>query len=220
MMKAIIFDLDGVIVSTDEYHYQAWKRLAEEEHIPYSREMNMLQRGVSRMESLEVMLKEICKSYTTEQKSEMAQRKNGYYVELIKNITSADILPGVSKFLGDCKNSRILCAIGSSSKNTAAILKGIGLYDFFDTIADGTMIKNSKPHPEVFLLAAEKLHVEPCYCIVVEDAEAGLKAAKAAGMIALAVGAAKGSPTADISVASLADIGATDLISGKMGTLL
>ena len=212
-LKAIIFDLDGVIVSTDEYHYLAWKRLAEGENIPYSRTVNERQRGVSRMESLEVLLEQAEKSYTKEEKAELAARKNGYYIEFINGIKPSDILSGVLNFIEAAKQCDILCAIGSSSKNTPAILQGVLLSGFFDAVADGNDIKNSKPHPEVFLLAAEKLGVDPVECAVIEDAEAGIVAAKAAGMFAVAVGGAYGNINADYSVHSLAELSVKTLIT-------
>jgi len=211
-MKAIIFDLDGVIVSTDEYHYLAWKQLADEENIPYSREVNMGQRGVSRMESLEVMLKNTDQAYTDEQKLEMASRKNGYYVELIKNINPTDKLEGVDSFLADLKEKGIKCAIGSSSKNAMPILRSIGMADFFDAVADGTKITNSKPDPEVFLLAAKLLDIVPEDCVVVEDANSGVEAAIACGMKVIAVGAAKDNSKADICVSNLSELKIEDTL--------
>lgn len=212
-IKGFIFDLDGVIVSTDEYHYLGWKRLAEEEHIPYSREVNKKQRGVSRMESLEAMLVHSDKSYSYEEKVEMANRKNGYYVELIQTIQPKDILPGVTDFIQQLKEKDIKCAIGSSSRNTMTILKGIGMDTVFDEIADGTQITHSKPDPEVFLLAAKKLHLDPADCVVIEDADSGIEAALAAGMRVIGVGAAKGNQKADLCAETLADISVDEVIS-------
>ena len=188
-VSAVVFDLDGVIVSTDHYHYLAWKRLAEEENIPYSIEVNQLQRGVSRMESLDIMLQNTNKPYTEKQKALMAERKNQYYITYIQKISPTDILEGVTDFLNELKQRNIQCAVASSSKNTAAILKGIGLDTFFDAVADGTQITNSKPDPEVFSLAANLLNLPPEACIAIEDAEAGIESAKAAGMTCIGIGA-------------------------------
>lgn len=204
-IEAFIFDLDGVIVSTDEYHYLAWKRMADEENIPFDRETNAFLRGVSRMESLDIILKKATKAYTDEEKLELATRKNEYYKEMIQKIQPSDKLPGVDAFLAGLRDRGIALAIGSSSKNTMAILKGIGMDDYFDAVADGTQIVNSKPDPEVFLLGAKLVHKDPATCVVVEDADAGIQAALAAGMGALAVGAAKDNPKAHLRAATLAD---------------
>ncbi|MDR3551986.1 MAG: beta-phosphoglucomutase [Clostridia bacterium] len=205
-MKGFIFDLDGVIVSTDEYHFAAWNMLAEREHIPYGREVNALQRGVSRMESLEILLRNAAKPYSDGEKQEMAAYKNSCYIRLIRNLRPGDILEGVERFLAESREKGIRCAVGSSSKNTAAILRSIGLDGFFDAVADGTMIRNSKPHPEVFLLAARLMDLAVQECAVFEDAASGIAAAKVAGMKAVAVGAAKDDPHADMGAQSLACI--------------
>ncbi|AEI40671.1 beta-phosphoglucomutase [Paenibacillus mucilaginosus] len=210
--KAVIFDLDGVIVSTDEYHYRAWKRLCEEEGIPFSREINERLRGVSRMESLDLILKGAAQVYSPEAKEELAARKNRYYVQLLQLLTPADILPGVTALLQELKDRGVGCAIGSSSKNTPFILEKIGLGGFFDAVADGNQIRRSKPDPEVFLLAAEKLGLRAEQCVVVEDAEAGIEAALAAGMKAAAVSAAANYPGAHVRGADLREIGVGQLL--------
>ena len=202
--KAIIFDLDGVVVSTDECHYLAWKKLADEEGIYFDRTINMRLRGVSRMESLEIVLERAEKAYAQEQKIEMAARKNGYYVEMIQTIDSSAILEGAVDFCNRMRDGGAKLAIGSSSKNTKLILKQIGLSDFFDAVADGNDIKNSKPDPEVFLCAAGKLGIAPKDCMVVEDADAGVEAALAAGMDVLAVGSAMGNKKATYRAENLA----------------
>ncbi len=186
--SAFIFDLDGVIVSTDNCHYEAWKMLADEEDIYFDRTINERLRGVSRMESLEIILERATKGYTEEEKVEMATRKNGYYVEKIGVLDESAILAGAVDFINEAKKKGIKVAIGSSSKNTKLILKQIGLTDAFDAIADGNDIKNSKPAPDVFLVAAQKLGIDPKDCMVVEDADAGVEAALSAGMDVLAVG--------------------------------
>ncbi|OOM70182.1 beta-phosphoglucomutase [Clostridium puniceum] len=196
-IKAVIFDLDGVIVSTDDYHYRAWKNMADSEGIYFDREINERLRGVSRMESLEIILEKVNKEYTNEEKIQMAEKKNSLYRELLEELTPMDILPGVRKVLETLKVNNIKIAIGSSSKNTPIILKKIGLNNYFDAVADGNEIKNSKPDPEVFLLAAEKLEINPEECLVVEDADAGVEAALAGNMKVLAVGYAANNPKAD-----------------------
>ena len=192
MIKAVIFDLDGVIVSTDDCHYEAWKKLADEEGIYFDRKINDRLRGVSRMASLEIVLERSEKAYTEEEKAELAERKNNYYREFIEKLTPNDILPGVMDNLEELKKNGIKIAIGSSSKNTPIILKQIGLDGYFDAVSDGNNISKSKPDPEVFLKAAEMLKIPPENCLVVEDADAGIEAGKKGGMKTLSVHGAKG----------------------------
>ncbi len=199
----VIFDLDGVIVSTDNCHYLAWKRMADEEGIPFDRKVNERLRGVSRMESLAIILERASRAYTQEEKLALAERKNGYYVQLIGQLTQNDILPGALDTLRLLKEQNVKVAIGSSSRNTPIILRQIGLSDAFDAIADGNAIRNSKPDPEVFLLAARLLGLAPANCLVVEDADAGVQAALAGGMRALGVGSAAANPTATFHSQSL-----------------
>lgn len=211
--KAVIFDLDGVIVSTDEYHYQAWKKMADEERIYFDRAINEKLRGVSRMESLAIILQKSSKTYTEEEKAGLAQRKNEYYRALLNNLTPDDILPGVLLVLQQLKERGIKIAIGSSSKNTPFILEKIGLGTYFDAVADGNEIKNSKPDPEVFLLAAKKLGVIPEKCVVVEDAEAGIEAALAGGMKAMGVGSASNYSRADYRIKDLSQVSIEKLLN-------
>ncbi|AIQ51286.1 beta-phosphoglucomutase [Paenibacillus sp. FSL R7-0331] len=212
MIKAVIFDLDGVIVSTDEYHYQAWKQISDAEGIPFDREANERLRGVSRMESLELILEKASKRYTEEQKLALAERKNVIYRELLNRLSKTDILPGVMKLITALQERHVLTAIGSSSKNTPVILNKIGLENVFDAVVDGNDIKNSKPDPEVFLLAAERLRISPEDCIVVEDAEAGIAAARAAGMKTVGVGAAAGLSGLTVAALSLEGVSVQKII--------
>ena len=205
-IQGVIFDLDGVIVSTDELHFRGWKQLADEEGIPFTRHDNERLRGVSRMESLEIILEKSKRAYSAEEKHAMAERKNRYYRDLLKHLTPADILPGVQNVLAGLKAKGVKMAIGSSSKNAVPILKAIGLADAFDAIADGTHIQRSKPDPEVFTLAGRKLGLHPDQCLVVEDAEAGVDAGLAAGMAVLAVGSAVKHPKATLAAPGLADL--------------
>lgn len=202
-LKAVIFDLDGVIVTTDECHYKAWKRMADELGIYFDKDINKRLRGVSRMESLEIVLEMADKTYNEEEKKNMAERKNGYYREFIKDLTPVDILPGVIKILNDLKVRGIKVAIGSSSKNCPTILEHIGLADYFDAVVDGNHIKKSKPDPEVFLLAAQSMDVVPEECLVVEDAEAGIESALSGGMKVLGVGSASNSCKATMTALNL-----------------
>jgi beta-phosphoglucomutase len=189
-IKAVIFDLDGVIVSTDEFHYRAWARFANEEGFPFSRDFNERFRGVSRAECLEIFLQENGRSASTEEKEEMLNRKNSYYREMLGDLSPCDILPNVIEVLSWLSEKKIPIAIGSSSKNTAQILEKIGLSDTFQAVVDGNQILRSKPDPEVFLLAAKQLQVAPENCLVVEDADAGVAAALSGGMVVLGVGSA------------------------------
>ncbi len=188
--KGVIFDLDGVICSTDELHYLAWKEIADRCQIPFDREMNDQLRGVSRMESLERILSHGRGEWTQEQKRRLAEEKNARYRELLGTLSEKDILPGVPETLQALRARGLALAIGSSSKNAVAILERLGLSGWFDAVADGTQIKRSKPDPEVFLLAAEKLGLPAADCLVVEDAQAGIQAAQAGGMDAASVGPA------------------------------
>jgi len=208
-IKAVIFDLDGVIVSTDECHYKAWKMLADEEGIYFDRTINERLRGVSRMESLEIVLEKAEKNYTDEEKTALAERKNNCYKEYIKSLTPDDILCGVMDNLEDLKAKGIKIAIGSSSKNTPIILKQIGLDNYFDAVSDGNNIKKSKPDPEVFVKAADMLYMPYNECLVVEDADAGIEAGKNAGMMTLAVNKAQGG---DIAVENLGKAKISELL--------
>jgi beta-phosphoglucomutase len=188
--KGIIFDLDGVIVSTDEYHYQAWKEVSDEYGIYFDYEINERLRGVSRMESVDIIMEKAERHYTEKEKTDFATRKNNVYRRLLSGLSSRDILPGVESALDLLAQRGVLLAIGSSSKNTPVILERIGLAERFQAISDGNHISKSKPDPEVFLLAANRLKLAPEDCLVVEDAVAGVTAALRAGMAVLAVGSA------------------------------
>lgn len=167
--KAIIFDLDGVICFTDEYHYQAWKALADSIDVPFDRTVNNRLRGVSRMASLEIILENAPQKYTPEEKEAFATKKNDLYRELLKNMSEKNLDERTKDVLTILRQRGYLLAIGSSSKNTPFILERIGLDHFFDVVVDGNCIQHSKPDPEVFLTAAERLHVAPVDCLVVED---------------------------------------------------
>ena len=201
--KAVIFDLDGVLVTTDDCHYLAWKKLADEENIYFDRDINERLRGISRMESLEIVLEKAEKQYSDDEKKEMAERKNSYYVSLVKEIDQSALIDGAIEFISDVKENSLKTAIGSSSKNTNLILSQTGIDSMFDAIADGNIIIKSKPDPEVFLKAAELLGIEPCDCLVCEDADAGVEAAISAGMDVLAVGYAKDNEKATYSAQNL-----------------
>ena len=204
--KGIIFDLDGVICSTDEYHYLAWKALADRLGIPFDRERNNLLRGVSRMASLDIILEKSGKTYTEEEKAAFAEEKNTLYRELLGRMSPADLSGDVKNTLEALRKTDLKLAIGSSSKNTPFILERIGLKDFFDAVADGNCITHSKPHPEVFLKAADKLGLIPQDCLVVEDAHAGVEAAKAGGFDCAAMGDARDDERADWHLEKFSDL--------------
>lgn len=205
--RAVIFDLDGVICFTDKYHYQAWKALADRLGIFFDETINDRLRGVSRMASLDIILERSEKIYTQEEKAAFTEEKNNTYKELLKQLSPADLSAEVRRTLEKLRARGYLLAIGSSSKNTKFILQQLGLGNFFDAVADGTDITHSKPDPEVFLVAAKKLGVPPADCAVVEDAKAGIEAAMAGGMTALALfGDAKGCGLEDYDLTSFSDL--------------
>ena len=199
-LKAVIFDLDGVITDTAEYHYQAWKELSEELRIPFTREFNEELKGISRMESLEKILILGGKhdQFSNHEKAELAKRKNEHYCHLIEEITPGDILPDIQEFITAIKNHGLKIGLASVSKNAFTVMNRLGLTGEFDTIVDATTIINGKPDPEIFFRAAEQLGVEPDSCIGIEDAEAGVAAIKAAGMFAVGIGDAVRLAQADL----------------------
>ena len=210
--RAVIFGLDGVLVTTDEMHYRAWLRLAREEGIPFDWKINDRLRGISREASLEVLLERATRVHTPAEKRELADRKNLYYLDLLAALTRADMQPGAMATLEGLKARGVKVAIGSGSTNAPLILERIGLADFFDAVAHGNEIQRSKPNPEVFLLAAWRLGVAPSHCLVIEDGDAGVEAAAAGGMKCLAVGAAAGHPKATESVDGLTEIDVDEML--------
>lgn len=206
MIKAVIFDLDGVLVHTDQFHYRAWKELADELAIPFDEVSNQRLRGISRMDSLEYILKNSNQSYSAKQKIHLAERKNDTYKALIAHMTTEDVAPEVLQTLEALKQKGLRLGVGSSSKNARFILERTGLSSYFDAIVDGTMIVKAKPDPEVFLKTAALLGIAPNNAVVVEDAKAGIEAAKAGGFIALAVGDAVSSVLADAVLYHFSDL--------------
>jgi beta-phosphoglucomutase len=187
-LKGCIFDLDGVIVDTAKYHFMAWRRLAKELGFVFTIEQNEALEGVSRMASLEILLKTGGVAVSEEEKEHLAARKNGWYVEFISGMTPDEILPGSIRLLKALRKEGILTAIGSASRNAGTILDGIKLRDMFDVIVDGNKIHKAKPDPEVFLRGAQEMKLHPSDCIVFEDAQAGIEAAIAGGMRCVGVG--------------------------------
>ncbi len=188
MPEALIFDLDGVITDTAEFHYQAWQRFANELSIPFDRERNQLLRGIGRMESLEIILEKSPKVFSQAEKLELASAKNDYYKSLILNITPSDILPGMKQLLLDARGRGVKTALASASVNAPAILQRLGLSDMLDYVVDPTKLSNGKPDPEIFSNAAKGVGADPCRCVGLEDAHAGIAAIKGAGMYAVGVG--------------------------------
>lgn len=204
--QGIIFDLDGVICSTDYYHYLAWKRLADKLGVYFDETINNRLRGVSRMESLEIILENYQGTLSNEEKESVAAEKNRIYRELLKEMSPKDLKAEVKKTLDLLHEKGFLLGIGSSSKNAKFILERVGLGDYFDKISDGTNITHSKPDPEVFLKAAQYLGLSPKSCLVVEDAKSGLEAAIAAQMDCAAIGDAVSSGLATYNLKTFSDL--------------
>ena len=204
--KAIIFDLDGVICFTDEYHYLAWKATADSIGVPFDRTVNNRLRGVSRMESLDIILEKCTHSLSMAEKEVLAEQKNRQYQDYLRGMTTDDLPTEVKETLDGLRQKGLRLAVGSSSKNTPLILHQIGLDGYFDAVADGNGVKRSKPAPDVFLLAAELLNVDPADCLVVEDAVSGAQAAHAAGMKAACVGDAAQNQAGDYNMGSIREL--------------
>lgn len=187
-INGVIFDLDGVLCSTDQYHYEAWKEAIEPYSVPFDIKTNDKLRGVSRSESLEIILKEAGVCLSKKEKDDILKNKNSIYVEKLERLSIDNLLPHVLETLLELKGYGISLAVGSSSKNARTILCKLGICHIFDAIVDGTEISRSKPDPEVFLKAAQKLALAPSNCAVIEDAEAGIKAAKNGKFLAIGVG--------------------------------
>jgi beta-phosphoglucomutase len=190
-VKACIFDLDGVIVDTAKYHYLAWKKLATMLNINFTEENNERLKGVSRMASLDIILEIGNMVLDEKMKEEYAALKNKWYLDYINQMMPDEILPGSLEFISELKNAGIKVALGSASRNTPLILERLGIGNLFDAIADGNVVRNAKPDPEVFITAAKMLGVQPEDCVVFEDAVAGVEAALNAGMCCVGIGSEK-----------------------------
>ena len=209
--KAIIFDLDGVLTDTSEYHYQSWKRLADDEGIPFTHEENDEHlRGVGRRDSLMYIIRG--RQFTEAQIQEMMERKNRYYHDLIKNMTHIDLTPGGRTLLQEIRNAGIKVAIGSGSKNCRMVLDLLKITDLLDGIADGNSVTNGKPAADLFVYAAGLVNVPTVDCLGVEDADAGIEAIKTGGMQALAIGPRERFHRADKVVPTLANLHLQDLL--------
>ncbi|WP_062107296.1 beta-phosphoglucomutase [Bacillus niameyensis] len=205
--KCAIFDLDGVLVDTAKYHYLAWKELAGKLGFEFTIEDNERLKGVSRMTSLDILLEvgHMQDQFSLEEKEKMATEKNDRYVEYISRLDESEILEGVLELLQELKGRGVKIALGSASKNAPIILKNVGLESYFDVVIDGNSVSKAKPDPEVFTLGADRLGVSYEECAVFEDSQAGLEAAKVAGMLAIGVGREEDLTDADIVYRSLKD---------------
>lgn len=209
--QAIIFDLDGVLTDTSEYHYQAWKHLADDEHIPFTHEENDTHlRGVGRRDSLNYLLKG--RKVSEEQFEEMMDRKNRYYNQLIEQMTPREVVVGGIQLLEEIREAGIKTAIASASKNCMTVLERLQIVNYFDGIADGNSVVNGKPAPDIFVYAAGLVHVPTAACLGVEDADAGIEAIKAAGMVALGIGPKERFHRADRVLPTLANKRLQDLL--------
>lgn len=213
MNKGFIFDLDGVIVDTAKYHYLAWKRIANELDFDFTLEQNELLKGVSRERSLEILLDIGGMIILDSEKKRLASKKNDLYLNLIESLGNKDLLPGTKSFILDAKDKVIKIALGSASKNAAYILKKLGIAHLFDARIDGTMVSKAKPDPEVFLKGAKLLGLGPKNCLVFEDAQAGIDAAKNAGMKCVGIGKSNILKSADLVVSGLDKITVPEALS-------
>jgi beta-phosphoglucomutase len=205
-----IFDLDGVITDSAEFHFLAWKRLADEEGIRFSREDNEALRGIPRRQSLMILLKG--KWYPEEKLLEMMERKNKYYHEFIAGITPNDLLPGARDLLEEIRAAGYKTALGSASKNAMEVIDRLGVGALFDAISDGYSVEKQKPAPDLFLHAAAQLGISPLQCVVVEDAAAGIEAGEAGGFFTVGVGAADRLAKADVVFPDLRDVHLVDIL--------
>ena len=210
MIRAFIFDLDGVITDTAEYHYRGWKRLAEEQGLSFSRADNEHLRGIPRRESLMLLLKD--RVYAEAKILEMMERKNKYYLEFIKEISPRDLLPGAKELLAEIRAAGLKNALGSASKNASEVLDRLGIRSLFDAISDGHSVERQKPAPDLFLHAARQLNLSPAECVVVEDAAAGIEAAKAGGFRSIGLGPRERVGAADANFPSLEGLHLADLL--------
>lgn len=206
MIKGLIFDLDGVLAFSDKYHYKSWKAIADEEGIYFDEVINNRLRGVSRMESLEIILENANKIYSNEEKIELATKKNNLYIKYLDELKPSDIYDDTRKTIEKLIDKGYKLSIGSSSKNTLKILEKTDLLKYFKIIIDGNKITHSKPHPEVFVKACMELQLDPLECLVIEDAISGIDAAKSANIKAVGIGDAAKYEKTDYSIKKISDI--------------
>lgn len=211
-IKGLLFDLDGVIVDTAQYHYLAWKRLADRLEINFTKEDNERLKGVSRMRSLEIILEIGGIEISAKEKESLCEEKNNFYLEYIYKLREEELLPGVCKFLTDARNKGFKISLGSASKNSQLILERLNITQLFDAIIDGTKVSRAKPDPEVFVKGAEALGLSCGECIVFEDAVSGIEAAHNAGMLGVGVGASWMLPKADTHILSFDGLSVEDIL--------
>ena len=213
-IKAFIFDLDGVLTDTAEYHYRGWKRLAEELGIPFSRDDNEALRGIPRRASLMAVLKG--RAFPEAQILEMMERKNLYYLEFIREISARDLLSGARELLIEMRAAGLKTALGSASKNAAEVIQRLGIESLLDVISDGYSVERQKPAPDLFLHAAAQLRFPPAECVVVEDASAGIEAARAGGFRCIGLGPRERVSGADVIYPALSEVHLPELL-GRLG---
>lgn len=207
-LKALIFDLDGVLTDTAKYHYLAWKKLADELGYYFDEDINELLKGVSRINSFEIILEKnnATDKFTAEEKEDLANKKNDYYKEMIEQLTPDDILPGIVTFITDARNNGVKCAVASISKNASRVLELLEISDLFDYIADAALVKKPKPDPEIFLTCAKALGFDPAECIGVEDAQAGIESIHGAGMLSIGINVTVTSISPDVVLKSTSEL--------------
>ena len=207
-LKALVFDLDGVLTDTAKYHYLAWKKLADELGYYFDEDINELLKGVSRINSFEIILEKnnATDKFTAEEKEALANKKNEYYKEMIEQLTPDDILPGIVTFITDARNNGVKCAVASISKNASRVLELLEISDLFDYIADAALVKKPKPDPEIFLTSANALGFDPSECIGVEDAHAGIESIHSAGMLSIGINVTVTSIMPDVVLKSTSEL--------------
>lgn len=213
-IKALIFDLDGVLTDTAKYHYLAWKKLANELGFYFDEEINELLKGVSRINSFEIILQKnnATDKFTPEEKETLANKKNDYYKEMIEQLTPNDILDGILPFITEAKNNGVKCAVASISKNAQRVLQLLNISDMFDYIADAALVKKTKPDPEIFLTCANALGFKPCECIGIEDAQAGIESIHSAGMLSVGINVTVTSVKPDIMLLSTSELNFKEIV--------
>ena len=207
-LKALVFDLDGVLTDTAKYHYLAWKKLADELGYYFDEDINELLKGVSRINSFEIILEKnnATDKFTAEEKEDLANKKNDYYKEMIEQLTPNDILPGIVSFITDARNNGVKCAVASISKNAGRVLELLEISNLFDYIADAALVKKPKPDPEIFLTCANALGFDPSECIGVEDAQAGIESIHGAGMLSIGINVTVTSISPDVVLKSTSEL--------------
>jgi len=212
-LEACLFDLDGVIVDTAKYHFIAWRQIADELGFVFTERANERLKGVSRQRSLDILLEIGGLAPDEETKARMAEKKNGLYLDYIRKMTPEEILPGAESFLAECRAAGLKTALATASRNSALILELLCIRSMFDAVVDGNKVKRTKPDPEVFLLCAQELGVEARRCVVFEDAEAGIEAARAAGMFSVGIGSRAILKRADIVAPGLSELSLEDVLA-------